>query len=467
MLIENLPVELVLILLRGSPISDILSFTRTSSYFRCISLANRRLWMDAFDSYRIQLPLGDTLKTTDLSLLPRNAVRSMSIARKWRHPELAKPIAPIRTYEATRLYDLPAWAFWAPLKYAQPSFMGHAPPAFMNVLPGGRAFLCGSMGHLGIYDLRGRYGYELDVPFCPRFDPPPGGSATTVSWDSVDNGAHITVGVLSKSFNERRDLESKLSVFALDYARTADEPSICRTHVFTLPIYATAVYTKGPLVLVHGSNTFLLVNLQTKQCGCWLLQDTEITAAEIDPALTSIFLVVNSVADNARSLQIFDVPPEMEPFEQTPFWACYEFAPRTRAVLADPLRRYPTYPTIQLFDSESETFREATLAAGGTLLLSSTVTKPRSLALPRRAAVNTNTCTPTDVAVLRSAHRRQMLAVFKKEELAILPSAPADDVLRLAFPAGEMPGAGRALAFDDVYGIMLVFARGRLFVVQY
>lgn len=77
----------------------------------------------------------------------------------------------------------------------------------MNVLPGGRSFLLGSMGHLGIYGLRGEYGYELKVPFCARFDPHPGDTAATIAWDSVDNGVHVGIAVLSKAFNERHDVE--------------------------------------------------------------------------------------------------------------------------------------------------------------------------------------------------------------------------------------------------------------------
>lgn len=62
------------------------------------------------------------------------------------------------------------------------------------------------MGHLGIYDLGGEYGYELEVPFCAHFDPRSGDTAT-IGWDSADNGAHIGVVVLSKAFNERHDVQ--------------------------------------------------------------------------------------------------------------------------------------------------------------------------------------------------------------------------------------------------------------------
>ncbi|KAJ6579090.1 hypothetical protein DFH09DRAFT_1360947 [Mycena vulgaris] len=339
----------------------------------------------------------------------------------------------------------------------------------MNVLPGGRAFLFGSIGHLGVYDLRGQYGQELDVPFSARFDPHPGVSTTTVDWDSVDNGAHITVVVLSKTFNDHRDVESKLSVFTVDYTRTAKEPSILRTHVFTLPISATVVSIKGALILVRSSNAFLLVNLEAKQRGCWLLRETEseIASTYIDPAQNSIILVLNSDKDNTRSLQIFDVPSVMESFNDAPHWAGDLLTSRTVTELARPAPK--SHPTVQFFHSDSATFRESTLADDGKLLLSSTFAEgPHSPDVsPTQPTVKQTACAPSNVAVLRSAHRLKMLVAVSKGELAILPSTQSDAILRLAFPAERMPGLGRALAFDDVYGIMLVFARGRLFVVQY
>ncbi|KAJ6606924.1 hypothetical protein B0H10DRAFT_2195189, partial [Mycena sp. CBHHK59/15] len=171
-----------------------------------MSLTSRRLWIDASDAHAISLPLGETLKNTCLSLLPRNAARRVSISQKWKNPGVGGVICPIKTYEVTPIYHLPSWAFWAPLKYSQRSLLGHAPPTFVNILPGGHLFLFGSMGHLGVYDLGGNYGFELEVPFNGRFDPRPG-DASTVDWDSLDNGAHITIIVLTEAFNDQHDVE--------------------------------------------------------------------------------------------------------------------------------------------------------------------------------------------------------------------------------------------------------------------
>ncbi|KAF7345672.1 F-box domain-containing protein [Mycena venus] len=474
-MLDALPVELILILLRGSSIADILNFSRTSSYFRCISLINRRLWIDASDAYRIRLPLGETLKIIDLSRLPRYAARSMAILSKWRHchhPDLARPISPIRTYEATRLYDLPSWAFWSPLKYSTRSFVGHGLPAFMNVLPGGRSFLFGVMGHLGIYDLRGEYGFELKVPFCARFDPRPGDTAaTTIDWDSIDNGAHVGIAILSKAFNERHDVESYLSVFRIKYAHSADAPSVRRTHVFTLPIDATAVSLRGHLVLVCGSTDFLLIDLKANQRGWWHLPDSEITYATIQTAQRTISLVVRSREDNTPFLQTIDIPEAMESFTHTssPFWTAYRFEPRAIHALPTP-KLSSAYPTIKSLDANGTTFRETTLTANAlTAVIRSTFLCSALDVHPNEITAHTVT---QPLVPLRSSYHT-ILAAVGTGKLAVLrtddgwSAGDAQKLLTLSFPAQGMPGVGGSVVFDDVYGVALAFARGRLFVMQY
>ncbi|KAJ6552809.1 hypothetical protein B0H19DRAFT_1263254 [Mycena capillaripes] len=467
-MLEDLPVELILGLLRGASFADILNLSRTSSYFRCISFTHRPLWIDASDSYRIRLPLGETLKTTDLSQLPRHAARSASVLYKWRHHhDPGRPISPIRTYEAIRLYDLPSWAFWSPLKYSQRSFVGHVPPTFINVLPGGRSFLFGSMGHLGIYDLRGEYGCELEVPCCPRFDPRAGDTAATLDWNSSDNGAHIGVAVLSKAFNDMRDIETYLSVFRVKYSTSAKVPSIRRTHVFALPINATAVTMKGHLILVRGSNDFLLLDLQASQRGWWHLHDSEITFSTIQNAQQTISLVVNSRKDNSRSLQTIDIPPAMEPFAHTstPFWSSYRFSPSTVCALpVSKISPSPAYLTTNSLDANGTTFREMVLTMDArTAVISSTrLSSVRNVYAPETVAHTV----AQPLEPLRSSYHlvlaavgAGMLAVLRADD-GCRKAGDARKFLTLSFPAEAMPGVGRTVAFDDVYGIGIAFARG-------
>ncbi|KAJ7648400.1 hypothetical protein DFH06DRAFT_1476396 [Mycena polygramma] len=472
-MLDHLPVELILLILHGASLSDILNVSRTSSYFRCISFTNRQLWIDASDSYRIRLPLGETLKTTDVSLLPRCTARGVSILYKWRqHHDLAKPVSPIRTYESTRLYDLPSWAFWSPSKYSQRSFVGHTPPTVMNVLPGGRAFLFGSLEHLGIYDLHGEYGYELEVPCCARFDARPGEAAATIDWDSIDNGAHIGIAVLSKAYSARHDIESYLSVFRVDYSCSARSPSVRRTHIFTLPIDAAAVSIKGHLVLVRSSSEIILLDLQSSQRGWWTLQDGEITLAAIDTLHQSISLVVDSRNNNSRSLQTIPIPASMESFGDTssPFWTPYRFVPRTVQCLPAPEFSFAYgYPTIKSLDADEEwtTFREAMLTVDARSAVVSS-TRIRTGPKPAVPSIESSARTHTvaqPLALLRSSHHALLGAVGS----GVLAVLRADDAkfLTLEFPAKLMPGVGRTVVFDDVYGIGVAFARGRLFVMQY
>ncbi|KAJ6517878.1 hypothetical protein C8R47DRAFT_186 [Mycena vitilis] len=458
---------------RGASLSDILNVSRTSSYFRRISFTNRQLWIDASDSYRISLPLGETLKTTDVSLLPRCTARGVSIQYKFRqHHDLAKPVAPIRTYESTRLYDLPSWAFWSPSKYSQRSFIGHTPPTVMNVLPGGRALLFGSLDRLGIYDLHGEYGYELEVPCCTRFDARPGEAAATIDWDSIDNGAHIGLAIISKAYSFRHDIESYLSVFRVDYSRSARSPSVRRTHVFTLPIDAAAVSIKGPLILVRSSSEIILLDLQSSQRGWWTLQEGEITLAAIDTFHQSISLVVDSRSDNSRSLQTIPIPASMEAFGNTssPFWTPYRFAPRTIHALPAPKFSFAYgYPTIKslIADEGGTTFREAILAVDArTAVISSTRirTGPEPAAQFIESSARTHKVAQP-LALFRSSHDA-LLGAVGSGVLAVLRAEDAK-FLTLEFPAKLMPGVGRTVAFDDVFGIGVAFARGRLFVMQY
>jgi hypothetical protein len=76
------------------------------------------------------------------------------------------------------------------------------------------------------------------------------------------------------------------------------------------------------------------------------------------------------------------------------------------------------------------------------------------------------------LAPLRSSYH-SMLAAVGTGTLAVLRAnegwntGDIQRFLRLSFPSEGMAGVGRSVAFDDVYGIALAFARGRLFVMQY
>ncbi|KAJ7065523.1 hypothetical protein C8F01DRAFT_748316 [Mycena amicta] len=364
-MLQSLPAELVLSVLRSLTIADIFNVSRTASYFRALSLANRSFWLDACDASKLVLPLGETLDTVDLYLLLLSAARTVSIAKKWSSATPTNPVHPLRTFEAQTLYQLPPYHFWSPHRFAQRSFLGHRPPPVLSVLPGGCAFILGDAEHLAVYDLRGEYAWELAPPFYLR-NLSSGNvrsvaeARRSVSWDSVDNGAHTVIAVISSGFTAEQSLERYLSVFILDYKRGANTSSVHRLDDILLPIEANLVSVKGSHILVSCSDTVVLFNLaQSIECECSFGPSGDASIG----------------FEQEDSVSVFSVPRPIQGFERVEEW-------------------------------------------------------PWSL---WNALASSKSCTGT----------REI----------IIPD--------------EIPDKGRVVTVDDVYGIVLVFARGRLWIVRY
>ncbi|KAJ7264387.1 hypothetical protein C8J57DRAFT_1470521 [Mycena rebaudengoi] len=353
MTLDDIPLELILLILRGAAVEDILNFTRTSSYFRCMSLSNRRLWTDASDAHGLRLPPGETLATTSASLLPVHAMRSALISRKWR---ASGPIAPVRTYELKLLYDHASWAMWAPRRYLQRSLIARAPPTYMNVLPGGNLFLFGTMARLGVYTLDGRScrnpGCDLDIPSAPLvnfFNLEQFRGA--VDWDSADNGAHITLATLSRSTNANHDVESSLCVFSIEYTDPYAGPSVVRTHLLKLPALAataSGVCIRDSTILVHSSTFTELWLVDAKENTHVRLYHSspdevpesgyEISSATIFPSDRSLIaLALKSPKNNTRTVQLVDIPPDMPPIDPQTLSADWPSRPLQHTPCADPV----------------------------------------------------------------------------------------------------------------------------------
>ncbi|KAJ7065561.1 hypothetical protein C8F01DRAFT_749036 [Mycena amicta] len=269
---QSLPVELLLDVLRGATIADIFNVSRTASCLRALSLANRSLWLDACDTSKLLLPPGETLNTVDLSLLLLSAARTVSIANKWSSATPTNPVHSLHALEAHTLYKLPPYQFWSPHRFAQRSFLGHQPPPVLSVLPGGRVFILGDAEHLAVYDLRGECAWELAPPFYLR-NLSSGNvrsvaeAQRSISWDSVDNGAHIVIAAISSGFTAERSLERYLSVFIFEYKRGADSSFVQRLDDILLPIEANLVSVKGLHIFVSSSEAVMLFNIaQSIEC---------------------------------------------------------------------------------------------------------------------------------------------------------------------------------------------------------
>jgi hypothetical protein len=125
---------------------------------------------------------------------------------------------------------------------------------------------------------------------------------------------------------------------------------------------------------------------------------------------------------------------------------------------------------MKALDASGTIFRETTLTSDArTAITSSTHIGPVRYAPANEITAHT---VAQPLVSLRSSYHTTLTAVGN----GVLAALRTDDgwgagdtqkFLTLSFPAEGMPGIGRTVVFDDVYGVALAFARGRLFVIQY
>ncbi|KAF7317859.1 F-box domain-containing protein [Mycena kentingensis (nom. inval.)] len=252
-MLVDLPVELILNILDGATVADILHATRTSRYLRFISLAHRSLWNHACDPHKLVLPFGDTLQSANLALILCSAARAASIARRLLSATAANPIYPLHTRELRSLYDLAPYRPWSPERFARPTFLGHAPPPILAVLPGGRAFILGDTEHLAVYDVAGEWALELAAPAYSRFYSFGTSVADVrrrVSWNIEDSGKRSVVAFVSSGIGTTQRMERHLSVFALESAEGTGQMYLRHADHFLLSMNADSVGFQGHNVVV-------------------------------------------------------------------------------------------------------------------------------------------------------------------------------------------------------------------------
>ncbi|KAJ7449402.1 hypothetical protein B0H11DRAFT_2289462 [Mycena galericulata] len=228
---DRLPVELVWRILHRMSLADIMNTARTCSYLRAISLSDREIWANALDSVDIHLPLGKTLGSVEAVQLPRRAYRAISLQRKWKE----SIICPSRS-SRPRLSALPYWTRWwtnwTPQK-----------PQWFRLLPGGQLFLIGKSYAMGIYDLLGRFGHEINL----------GGTPIGVDWICTDNGASLTLGIL---------LTTTLAIYHLRQNRSSglivSPPKRIR-----VPLEPEGLSMKHSTALIWGRRSLFLHDLKT------------------------------------------------------------------------------------------------------------------------------------------------------------------------------------------------------------
>ncbi|KAF5381865.1 hypothetical protein D9757_008348 [Collybiopsis confluens] len=79
--LQSFSPEVLLKIFDGLPVEDVLNLSRVSHYLRQLSLCNRSFWTRADKTFLIPLPIGQTLKTIDISLIPQYFAQAVSISK--------------------------------------------------------------------------------------------------------------------------------------------------------------------------------------------------------------------------------------------------------------------------------------------------------------------------------------------------------------------------------------------------
>ncbi|KAJ7022671.1 hypothetical protein C8F04DRAFT_1240686 [Mycena alexandri] len=199
------------------------------------------------------------------------------------------------------------------------------------------------------------------------------------------------------------------------------------------------------------------------------VQDCNITAATIHSVERNTSIVVNSSKSGMRSVQSIDIPAIMP---CGPFSIPVRFTPRTVYVLPSPKSCYASHGALQSLGADGATLREVILSPDGRLVISSTsIDRDRGQHI-LGVDSTTSHIVRQPLSTLRASYHTFFAAV-RQSTLALVREddgcrvGGAEKFLELSLPAERMPVVGRTVAFDDVYGIVLTFEQGRLFVVQY
>ncbi|KAJ7461351.1 hypothetical protein B0H11DRAFT_2198762 [Mycena galericulata] len=291
--ILKLPVELIVKVLRGGTLKVILNTTRACAYFRNTSLFAREIWLDAPDSSNLPLPLGETLATIDVAMLPRLACRAVSIQQRWTEAV----ISPVRSFKPD-LDKLPSWAPWI-----VPSMgLGFKHPKWCQLLPGGETFLVGKGSAMGVYDLQGVFGHKLHLV----------GAVVDIAWISGDNGGHLTIGILLVTARSLEGSREALCFYEMTQAQSMP-PCVSRPRYIELPRSDSplGLAVRNSTALVWGDEFVSFIYL-SRQTGTYLFSGKDKTEfhiihATIRPYLPfTIVILSESATDRTRTLSVVE-----------------------------------------------------------------------------------------------------------------------------------------------------------------
>ncbi|KZT32440.1 hypothetical protein SISSUDRAFT_541805 [Sistotremastrum suecicum HHB10207 ss-3] len=139
---DELPVELIVLILEGSTLRDILSVSQTSTHFRTICFQSKQIWHSASDVSSLVVPARETLQSIPVERLPTLVLRALQVPIPGRAPPMPT-WTPLIWYAVSDV--LPRHDPWA---LAWPAPIGTSPISewteLLHVIHGSRWILCGA-----------------------------------------------------------------------------------------------------------------------------------------------------------------------------------------------------------------------------------------------------------------------------------------------------------------------------------
>lgn len=447
------------------------------------------------------------MDTVDLSLCPFYASRAVSLSVKWRS---FTSVPPLRCSEARHLYHLPSWEPWIPQGPVTIS------PTVCYILPGGRYALLGRLSkmrdvptNVGIYDLKTAHGHLLDYP----------GRLDSLDWVSTDNGAHITISILLTIVEPGQtgadEVHRHLRIFSIDCSTALSQddapPQIVKTGDIRLPpaSFARSVILRDSVACLHGGGELFFIDINLKSGICVSprpdrANNGNVPSTDMGFDIDDIFLhprrqcvlilalrrvFIQDLSWNASLfLEVYDTSSlEMPAIEGE--WTFRTLKTTTVASLNLVDILWKDHQMIRLIDSNITAFEVFSRAVERNeneydevddeikLMLHTYLIDEESWSLvPDKPSISILAEGTFTYRLIISKAPSGQSAMFmnlyaEKHRVYILYSlamgdGPIDGLRSLQLPDG-IRLTSLALAFDDVSGTLLTYARGHLLSIQY
>ncbi|KAJ7081176.1 hypothetical protein B0H15DRAFT_803776 [Mycena belliarum] len=453
MSILRLPVELILLILRGMSLKDVLHITRACSYLRMISLNFKELWVHTFDAANLPLPLGETLDTIDATLLPRYAQREVSIQSKWEEPM----ITPIRSLEPTDIYALPTPCI--------PEGVTPLGP-FCCLLPGGLLFVLGRATAVGLYHINGRFGHYFEKV----------GRVLAIDWMSEDNGASIYLGFLIGT-GKRYTSGRSLCIYSLTQ-HTKKNPVVSQPKYYPLAPYTEGLSMKHSLILTWGPETTSLLMLDPVSGDAMNLlpaldePSMKVLHADLHPSDPSTMVLLATGPQHIyRLLVVRNVAkPGVSTLKQgIPLVTELLNSVDDPGLIIHPAHHGPGFPPFAIW-VENEATGVVYIDPNSTTPLW-TIQHPSTPVLPSEPVYTGSqffrACSTSTGRLFLFVMRDQQVGFFQYQRGSSLANMKTLDPIATEFVTKREDSQLQRITFDPVLGILVLVANPRVLILQY